>query len=219
MKCSYLGFPAVDPFLVYPWFRRVRCLPGLCLTPLQCPSQVSVVMSPQKPGFFHLEGPIIWLQSLHECLQLFQQTRYNPWSLIFIVYQTPVSPAVFLSFLPNFKKKKNGLLWVLPIYSLSGGKNPSVSSCSIYIWNTQPYLSLANSFFSVRSFCLEHYLFFLHQRDHLFQPLHSALHSSAFQQQEAVVPMQNLFYPHGFFPSCKRRSCRFKFMCSTHTYV
>lgn len=88
---------------------------------------------------------------------------------------------------------------MLPIYSLSGGKNPSVSSCSIYIWNTQPYLSLANSFFSVRSFCLKHYLFFLYQRDHLIQPLHSALHSSAFQQQEALVPMQNLFYSCDFF--------------------
>lgn len=116
-------------------------------------------------------------------------------------------------------EKKNGLLWVLPIYSLSGGKNPSVSSCSIYIWNTQPCLSSANSFFSVRSFCLKHCLFLLHQRDHLSQPLHSALHSSAFQQQEALVPVQNLFYPHDFFPSCKCYSCRLKFMCSIHTYV
>lgn len=96
---------------------------------------------------------------------------------------------------------------MLPVYSLSGGKNPSVSSYHIYIWNTQPYLSLPNSSFSVRSFCLKHCLFFLHQRDQLFQPLHSALHSSAFQQQKALVPMQNLFHPHDFFPSCKCCSC------------
>lgn len=55
--------------------------------------------------------------------------------------------------------KKNGLLWVLPLYSLSEGKKPSVSSCHIYIWNTQPYLSLANSSFSARSFCLKQFVF------------------------------------------------------------
>lgn len=86
-----------------------------------------------------------------------------------------------------------------PCISIIWGKNPSVSYCSIYIWNTQPYLSLANSFFSVRSFCLRCYLVLLHQRDLLFQPLHSVLHSSAFQQQEVLVQMQDLFYPHDFF--------------------
>lgn len=160
-----------------------------CFTSLQPPSQVPVVtglFSPWRSSHLVTISPwtsaALWVNTIQSLEPNF--------------YCSPDSSLLSCLFSCLISGGKNGLLWLLPIYSLYGEKkNPSVSSCSIYIWNTQPYLSLANSFFSVKSFCLKHYLFFLHQRDHLFQPLHSALHSSAFQQQEALVPMQNLFYP------------------------